>query len=75
MLIDRLMGILEQMEVQVGRLREALRKCREEVEGGSVYPLYQLIVKAEDVLRELRRVVYEECGGSAAAGPQHKTQR
>jgi len=75
-LIDKLMSVLEQMEVQVARLGEVLRRCREEGgEGGSVYPLYQLVMRAEDILRELRRAVFEECGGSAAAGLQHEPQR
>ncbi|WP_167827782.1 hypothetical protein [Pyrolobus fumarii] len=75
--IDRLMSVLEMMEVQIDRLGERLTACRAEGgEGGTVYPLYQLVIRAKELLRELRILVFEECGGSAAAGPQHQeTQR
>ncbi len=71
--IDRVMGRLEEMERLVARLDAILREC-----GGGRgvgYQLYRLVQEVEELLRLLRHLVFEECGGSAAAGPRHQHQR
>ena len=74
-LIDRVMARLEEMEEVVTRIDELSRECGRG--RGTAYKLYRLVVEAKELLRLLRRTVFEDCvcGGSAAAGPRHQPQR
>jgi len=58
-LIDKAMGLLEELEKSIGRVSEAAEEGA--VRRGQVFRLYSLVVSLEDVLRELRRQVYAKC--------------
>ncbi|NPA04949.1 MAG: hypothetical protein GXO09_02490 [Crenarchaeota archaeon] len=58
-LIDKAMGILEELEKSIGRVSSSAEKG--EVRRGQVFRLYNLVVNLEETLRELRRLVYEKC--------------
>ncbi len=57
--IDRVMARLEEMERHVARLEGVLRECGSG--RGVAYQLYRVLVETEELVRELRRIVFEEC--------------